>query len=117
MPVSIINGRAVRAHSITIVLLNYDGGDALERCLGALARLDELPDELLFVDNGSRDYDPGAVAAMLGGRFRSSLRFIRLDRNVGYAQGMNRGLEDVLARSTTEWVMTLSNDTELSPDF
>lgn len=104
--------------SLTVVLLDYNGGVVLKRCLESLARQTQLPDRVVFVDNGSRVYEPQIVASTLGPRYSEIVEYVRIENNAGYVKGMNQGLEHVLAMpEPSEWVMTLSNDTELAADF
>src|SRR4051812_11843635 len=103
---------------ITVILINYNGKDILRHCLESFVQQTVLPERLLFVDNGSSAFDEHAVRRELGERYDSLLEFLRLEKNVGYAKGMNEGLKKALSHPhATEWVMTLSNDTELAPDL
>jgi GT2 family glycosyltransferase len=108
-----------RPHSpVTVVLLDYNGGALVHRCIRSLAAQEMLPARVVFVDNGSREYDEAALRKEFGARYESILEFIRIEHNVGYVKGMNKGLRSVLRdHHAPEWVMTLSNDTELDPHF
>jgi GT2 family glycosyltransferase len=75
-----------------------------------------LPHHLIFVDNGSSIYDEARIRAKLGERYEGVLEMMRLHLNVGYTKGMNAGLTEALSKPV-EWLMTLSNDTELESDF
>lgn len=101
---------------VTVVLLNYNGGQKLTGCLRSFAALGAVPAAIVFVDNGSADYDAAAYAKLLGERCAARTRFVRLETNVGYVKGMNVGVR-VALEGTSPWVMTLSNDTELDPRF
>ena len=40
-------------HKVAVVIVNYNGGEMLERCLTALDRQTHRPDRVLLVDNHS----------------------------------------------------------------
>lgn len=104
---------------IAVVLLDYNGGAKLTRCLKSLAEQTVVPRRLIVIDNGGSSFDEQLIRSALGPRYSSILTIVRLDHNIGYAAGMNHGLRIVLDTSANRpaWVMTLSNDTELAPDF
>ncbi|MBI3556348.1 MAG: glycosyltransferase family 2 protein [Deltaproteobacteria bacterium] len=103
---------------ITVVLLNYNGSETVLRCIRSLQKQAQPPERIIFIDNGSAEYNEAAFRFAFGPRFNNIVRYVRLEKNVGYANGMNAGLKMVLADETSpDWVMTLSNDTELDPEF
>jgi GT2 family glycosyltransferase len=90
------------------VVLNWDGGELVLRCVESVLALDPAPDDVLVVDNGSRDGSAEALAA----RF-PSVRQLRLGRNLGFAGGMNAGI----AATTADALLLLNLDVELSPGY
>jgi len=97
---------------VGVVVLNYDGlGDTL-RCLDSLDAADPAPVRIVVVDNGSADGSPEALARRCAGN--AAVEFLRLDRNLGYAGGMNRGIERALAHGV-DVVLLLNNDTTVRP--
>jgi GT2 family glycosyltransferase len=86
---------------ISIVVVNFNGQQWLERCLGvALAQL-ETGDELVLVDNGSTD---GSVQWVR--RAFPQVLVVALPENVGFAAGNNAGVR----ASSGEYVAFLNND-------
>ena len=78
---------------VSVVVVNYNGGDDLERCLLSLGHQDPAPSaEVLVVDNGSvdgsRDLAEGVAAEFESMRVLSSLV------NRGYAGAVNLALEE-----------------------
>lgn len=70
----------------TVIVLGYNGRAHVDSCLPSVLDQDfELPYEVLFVDNGSKDGTADAAARYEG------VRVHRLDRNFGYCQGNNIG--------------------------
>ncbi|MDQ2986451.1 MAG: glycosyltransferase family 2 protein [Armatimonadota bacterium] len=93
---------------LTIVIVNWKTCEHLRRCLSSL-KTHGLGEEMqvVVVDNASGD---GSVE-MVRDEF-PSVRLIALDRNVGYAEGNNRGFE----AATGEFVLTLNPDVEFFDD-
>ena len=79
------------APRVRLVVLNYNGGDFVVRCLEALSKLDWPSDrlDLVVVDNASTD----GSAAVIEERF-PTVRMIRNPRNVGFP-GNNSALGDL----------------------
>ena len=78
---------------VSVVVVNYNGADALERCLRAL--LDDggsVETEILVVDNHSSD-GSAAIVERLAGQ-HDSLRLLRSDTNRGYAGAVNLALPE-----------------------
>ena len=76
---------------VSVVVVNYNGADALERCLRALlADSGQVETEILVVDNASWD-GSAAIAERLGAE-HDSLRLIRSETNRGYPGAVNFAL-------------------------
>lgn len=86
---------------ISVVIVNWNGGDQLVECLQSLQDQTDRAFETVVVDNGSTD---GSVA-MVRERF-ADVRLVETGANVGFAEGCNRGI----AASVGAWVATLNND-------
>jgi N-acetylglucosaminyl-diphospho-decaprenol L-rhamnosyltransferase len=93
------------------LIINFNGGDALLRCVAALRLSDFGARPLLVVDNASRDGSP----LKLRNRF-PEVELIVEPENVGFAAGVNAGLERLLARDFAT-ILLLNPDTEVAPDF
>ena len=89
---------------VRVVVLNYNGGELVLRCLESLEHLDWPREalEVVLVDNGSRD---GSVAAVR--RRFPSVCVIEAGRNLGFAAGNNLGLVDL---GDADYVALLNND-------
>lgn len=102
---------------VAVVLLNFNGAEMLQRCVESLAGQTLYPERIVLVDNGSQDFDENRVRSAFGALWEK-VRLLRLPTNLGYAKGMNVGLRAVLDDPhSPAWVMTLSNDTEMVPEF
>jgi GT2 family glycosyltransferase len=99
------------ASSVAGLIVNYNGGDALLRCVAALRVSDFGARPLLVVDNASRDGSPLKLRA----RF-PDVELVVAPENGGFAAGVNLGLERLLARDVVT-ILLLNPDTEVAPDF
>jgi N-acetylglucosaminyl-diphospho-decaprenol L-rhamnosyltransferase len=78
--------------SYSAVVLYYRAGPILGETLDALLAQSTPPVEVLVVDNASGD---GVAGAVVGDR--RGVRLLTLERNEGYAGGMNRGAAELAA--------------------
>ena len=95
--------------SVAVVIVNWNAGDHIERCLFALDRQTCEPDEVVVVDNASDD----GSADGLDERHRG-VRTIRLQENIGFAAGCNLAVRAVRAST---WIATLNPDAVPEPDW
>lgn len=86
---------------ITVIIVNFNGGRLLRRCLTALAAQTVESFDVVLVDNGSTD---GSLDTL--GELEENVRLIRVGRNLGFAAANNLGLRE----SRGEWVALLNPD-------
>ena len=91
---------------VSVIVVTYNAWEALAACLRSLTEQERPPDEVVVVDNASRDGTP----ELLGRHFPWVTR-IDLGRNVGFAAGNNRGLQ----AASGDAVVLLNNDTVAEP--
>lgn len=91
--------------SVSVIVLNLNGKEYLDRCLGSVLCTDYPNFEVVFVDNGSKDGSCDYVSQAFGSDSR--LRIIRLRENKGFTEGNNVGIRN--ARG--ELLVILNNDT------
>ncbi len=94
--------------AVSIIVVNYNGGAHLARCLDSLGRQTFENFEVVVVDNGSTD---GSLEAAMpvDPRFRA----VRLGANLGFAAANNRGAEGV----ESPWIATLNPDAFPQPGW
>lgn len=101
---------APTAARVRLVVLNYDGGDDVVRCVEHLAQLDWPVDrlELVVVDNASADGSVEAIEAAV-----PRARVIRLERNRGFPANnvALTALDDV------DYVGLVNNDAFVTPGY
>jgi GT2 family glycosyltransferase len=90
--------------------LNYRDAERTSRCIASL--LADGAAGVLVWDNSE---DDGVSARELDQRWAREPRVIveLSARNLGFAAGVNRGIEAILARWPQAWVMLLNNDAVL----
>ncbi|MEO6798013.1 MAG: glycosyltransferase family 2 protein [Candidatus Dormibacter sp.] len=96
--------------AVSLVVLNFNGREHLEACLGSVVAVEYPKDrlEVLLCDNGSSDGSVGYVKERFPG-----VRVVALDRNYGFAEGNNRAA----AQATHPWVGFLNNDMRVEPSW
>lgn len=92
---------------VTVIIVNWNGGDMLRRCLHDLLRHTVPPTRILVMDNGSSDGSAEKVAGMPGVTVRM------LGKNLGFAAGNNLALSEC----DTEFVALLNPDAFPEPDW
>jgi GT2 family glycosyltransferase len=94
---------------VVILIVNYNSGAMLRRCLDALERQTRREFDVVMVDNGSSD---GSVEG-IEGRY-ANLTLVRAQRNLGFAAGNNLGLAHA---PRARWVVLLNPDAFPEPDW
>lgn len=91
----------------SIVILNYNGKQHLERFLPSVIQHTTTPDtEIVVADNCSTDDSVSFLQQAY-----PQLRLIQLDKNYGFAGGYNKAL----ARIEAEYFVLLNSDVEVTP--
>jgi len=89
------------APKISVIIVNYNGGEWLTRCVQSVADQTVTNFECFIVDNGSED---GSIAALpkLDKRFT----ILELGENTGFARGNNIAAK----KAVGEWLALLNPD-------
>src|SRR5258708_2897319 len=95
---------------VSVIVVNYNGGRYLARCIGCLQRQTFQDFEAIIVDNGSKD---GSFDDTRKSVQDSRVRFIALGRNVGFAAGNN----SAAAQARGKWLALLNPDAFPEPDW
>jgi GT2 family glycosyltransferase len=93
---------------VSAIVLNWNGGEEVLKCIEHLVRQSYAQLEILLVDNGSTD----GSAKIAQERF-PRIAVYKNGRNLGYAEGMNIGI----GHSAGEYVLLLNQDAFLEPDY
>lgn len=96
------------APTVSVIIVNYNAGDRLVRCLQALDAQTFRSFETIVIDNGSSD------ASMASAREAAPwARFIEAGENLGFAAGNNRAAE----HAQGDWLALLNPDAYAQPDW
>ncbi len=93
---------------VTIVIVNFNGGDHLLRCLDHLAEQTIPPERIVLVDNGSTDrsFPDACELVARDARLTGLVELIESTGNLGFAAANNRAVEGC----RTEFVALLNPD-------
>lgn len=105
--------QSLRSGRVSIILLNWNGFADTVECINSLSRITYTNYEVVVVDNGSRGDDVAKLRQLFGDR----IRIIENHANLGFAEGNNVGVRQVLAEGSSEFVLFLNNDTTVEADF
>jgi GT2 family glycosyltransferase len=97
--------------SVSVVVINYNGRDYLERCIASLRALDYPAEslEIVLIDNASTDGSVEAVREAHG----DAVRIIVNGTNTGFSPAVNQGARE----ATGTYLALLNNDAEADPGW
>ena len=95
---------------VLILTLNYQQPDLTLRLLASCAQLTYPNIEIAVVDNGSSDNSLERIAATF-----PAVKLIHSKTNLGFAAGVNLGLNYALATADVAYILLLNNDTIVDP--
>ncbi|MBC6983612.1 glycosyltransferase family 2 protein [Caulobacter sp. 17J80-11] len=100
--------RRVTAPAVSVLIVAYESGPVLARCLSALKAQTFQDFEILIADNGSRD-----GAAQTAAAADPALRLLEFGENLGFAEANNRAAQAARGR----WLALLNPDAFAEPDW
>ena len=109
--------KGIRLSKWAVVVLNYNRAAETLRCIDSLdiaaGNVDGVDITLLVVDNGSNTETVDAIRSWAPNR--PNCRFLYLNDNLGFARGMNTGI-DHLGADSHDYFCLLNNDVTADPD-
>lgn len=94
---------------VAVIVVNYNGGKCLQRCLEALAIQTRKPDRCLLVDNHSQ------LEPVFGDEpWLQGIEFLQAEQNLGFAAANNLAIRHC---HDVRWVALLNPDTEPAPNW
>ncbi len=93
---------------VSIIIVNWNGGEVLEECLKSLSKIIYPNWELIVVDNGSTDGSEQKAKKLI-----KSAKLIKNKENVGFALANNQALKGARGK----YILLLNNDTKVTPNF
>lgn len=94
---------------VSVVIPNYNGAKYLKACLESLMEQSLKAEEILIVDNDSKD---SSVQYIID-HYKDKVTLVIMDKNEGFSIAVNEGIK----RSKSEFVALLNNDTELHKNW
>jgi len=96
---------------VSVIVVNWNGGEVFRDCLVSLAKLTYKNWELIVVDNGSTD---GSLLEIRKLQIPNvKLHIMRNKKNLGFAPANNQGVKVAKGK----YVLLLNNDTKVTPDL
>jgi len=86
--------------AISVIIVNFNAGARLRKCLDALAAQNRRADEVIVIDNGSSDDSLNAA------RNEPGVKIIEAGENLGFAAANNRAVR----QATGDWLAFLNPD-------
>jgi len=96
---------------VSIVILNFNGKEFLDGCLGSVLDTDYSNFEVIFVDNASTDGSLEYAKERFGKN--PHLKIIQNTENLGFDEGSNVGVR----AASGAYIVFLNNDTEVNPQW
>lgn len=93
---------------ISIIILNYNGGNLLIRCVDSVLKSNYKNFEIIVVDNASKDGSQNRTKQEF-----SSIQLIQNKNNLGYCEGNNIGIRN----SNGDFLVILNPDTTVEPNW
>lgn len=99
----------MRAPRVAVVVVNWNGGALLARCLAALAAQHRRADRVLVIDNASTDASAEGLERVYPG-----VEVLRQPRNLGYAAANNAGAR---VAADCDWLALVNPDAFPEPGW
>lgn len=90
----------------TAIIVNYNGGKLLLDCVRSILNAGLAPQQIVIVDNGSRDHSIQDLQEQIPG-----CELILMGCNAGFAKAVNQGLK----QTTTDYAVLINNDARIDP--
>lgn len=101
------------ASLVSLIIVNYNGGEATSRCLDLLLTGPDRPGQVIVVDNGSSDESRIYLENIQEAGLRRGLRVVWSEQNTGYAGGVNLGA----SFANRPYLAIMNMDVEVEPDW
>lgn len=98
---------------VSIIILNWNGLEDTIECLESLKKITYPNYEVIVVDNGSKGND----ADVLEEEYGDYIKLIRNKENLGFTEGNNVAIREVINEGKSDYIMLLNNDTTVEPNF
>ena len=100
---------SILSQTVAVIIVNYNGGELLQRCLTALTKQTRKPERVLLVDNNSDDFSVDQINTCF-----PQIEVLPLNENTGFAAANNLAVKRLAGM---EWVVLLNPDAYAEPDW
>lgn len=100
-------GKISLLKGVTVIIPNYNGRRLIDICLASLYNQKVSPNEIIIVDNGSKDGSKELVSKKY-----PEVRIISFSKNQGFSRAVNMGIK----KARFDKVFILNNDTKVTQD-
>ena len=101
---------AIEKPLVYVLILNWNSKNITIECIQSILKSDYPNFKLAVIDNNSSDNSVEAIRE----KFNDFVKIIESDQNLGYARGMNLGL-NITNQENPHYFFILNNDTRLDP--
>ncbi len=95
---------------VSVIIVNWNAGDLLARCVSSILAQTVLPQEIIVVDNASTDGSAKRIVEIF-----PSVKVIESNRNLGFAAANNLAIRE--ASPASEWIAFLNPDAFPEPGW
>ncbi len=93
---------------ISVVAANYNNGSYIKQFLDSIRKSSVYPQEIIIIDDCSTDNSTSIIKTLA----MENLKLICLEKNVGFANALNIGLEN----ATSKYIMRIDPDDLMDPE-
>ena len=104
--VVVVSEKSESTPSVSIIIVNFNGGKFLKQCLVTLLKTDYPSYEIVVVDNASTDGSLAEIEKSFGSH--PHIKFVKNSENVGHSEGCNIGVR----MTKGDYIVFLDNDIE-----
>ena len=97
---------------VVILTINYNQYEMTIECIYSILKLKYPNYKIYIIDNDSQKNN----YSMLKKEFDDSINILKTGRNLGYAKGINFGLEATVSEKPAYWLI-MNNDTKLQKNI
>lgn len=99
---------------VAVLILNWNGHSLLKKYLPSLLKYtDKSLADIVVIDNASTDES----ISYLEREYPEETVRVQLNKNYGFAEGYNRGINKLLLTQSYDYLLLLNNDVRVSPNW
>ncbi len=100
---------------IYIIIVNYNNFTFTNSCIKSIFNSSFKNYKIIIVDNNSTDDSKSKIKNLIN-RSSTSIEFITMEKNGGYASGINIGIRLAIKKNDCHYLLLLNNDTVIDSE-